>query len=199
MKKNEDPAKLFEHLSQIENRFTGIKIDQADLIAVVLNVAPRDYQSILAMETRNKGVGIKLADLEAVMNQYWQQLSPSDHREQAADDTELSLGAFQGTCFNCHKVGHRANKCPDKKGTRSKRFSGKCQNCGKDGHRSEDCWLKEENKSKRPSFYRHPGERGAAAVETDEMEFLLMGITFPMTKGLLSNPNVWCYNAHDAI
>ena len=46
MKKGAEPALLFEQLSSIEEQYLapGDKIDYADLIAIVLNVAPDEYQ-----------------------------------------------------------------------------------------------------------------------------------------------------------
>jgi Zinc knuckle len=82
-------------------------------------------------------------------------------------------------------------------GSNSKKFSGKCFNCGKEGHRSTDCWEKDENKDKRPKGYKVQGEKGAAAMDStgdssgSNVEFLLFGMTFPMTQQLLSDPNVW--------
>jgi hypothetical protein len=175
MSNGEDPARLFEKISQIENRYNtaAFSIDEADLIAVVLDAAPSQYQAVLTMEQRRLGAAIKLNDLEMTMNQHWRQLRQEDKHDE--DTNELTLGAFHGQCFNCKKMGHRSDQCPEKKngstgpqgprgprggarGGTGKRFGGKCFNCGKDGHRSLDCWQKEENKDKRPTGYRIPGE-----------------------------------------
>jgi hypothetical protein len=49
MKKGEDPATLFAQLSVIENQYTapGRTLDEGDLIAVVLDAAPDEYQAVL--------------------------------------------------------------------------------------------------------------------------------------------------------
>jgi len=193
MKKNEDPAKLFEQISQVENRYVraGYALDPADLIAVVMDAAPHEYQAVLTGEQRRLGAKLTMDDMEATMNQHWRQIK---HERKSDDgDNEFTLSAFQGTCFHCKEKGHRANKCPKKGKDESKsknasgggnnstnnnnnsgnnseekkKFTGKCFNCGKDGHRSSDCWYKEENKDKRPNGFRMSTERGAAAVDSN--------------------------------
>jgi hypothetical protein len=50
MKIKDNPATIFEQLNMIKNQYTtpGQRIDEADLMAVVINTAPKDYQSLLA-------------------------------------------------------------------------------------------------------------------------------------------------------
>jgi hypothetical protein len=57
MKKGEDPAALFAQLSVIENQYTapGRTLDEGDLIAVVLDAAPDEYQAVLTSEQRVQG------------------------------------------------------------------------------------------------------------------------------------------------
>ena len=52
MKKGKDPATLFEQICRIENKYnTAVrKIDEDDLVAVVLDAAPAEYQAVLACE-----------------------------------------------------------------------------------------------------------------------------------------------------
>jgi hypothetical protein len=52
LKKGANPATLFEQLSSIENKYNNLtrQIDQEDLIAVVINAAPVEYQSVLTNE-----------------------------------------------------------------------------------------------------------------------------------------------------
>jgi hypothetical protein len=119
-KKSEDPATLFEQISSIEYKYnTSTKhIDEEDLIAVILDAAPMEYQSILTTEQRMKGASVTLSDLEVVMSQYWRQTkSTRDKNGGENDDSEFSLAAafnrksnnrhkrFEGKCFNpvqCH-------------------------------------------------------------------------------------------------
>jgi N-acyl-L-homoserine lactone synthetase len=69
MKKGSDPALLFEQLNGIEEKFMapGNKIDKADLIAIVLDVATDEYQSVLTAIQNVKGRKLTLLDLEIVM------------------------------------------------------------------------------------------------------------------------------------
>jgi hypothetical protein len=64
MKKNEDPTTLFEQISSIKNKFnmSTRHIEEEDLIAVVLDTAPQEYQSLLTTEQHIKGASITLSD-----------------------------------------------------------------------------------------------------------------------------------------
>jgi hypothetical protein len=197
MKPHEDPAKLFNQISSLKQKYNTStkKIDDEDLIAVVLSQAPPSYQALLTSEQRVKGNNLTVADLEETMYQYWRQVKSTDAGKAEKEDTEMTLAAFGGVCFTCNKRGHRASDCPEKgngkstnkkfEGTKKngdkKAFNGNCFNCGKSGHRSSDCWKKEENKSKRPSNYNTgaAGEHGAAAVDKGKgsrVEFMLCAI-----------------------
>jgi hypothetical protein len=72
MKKNDDPAVLFNQITSIKQMYNSStkKIDEEDLIAVVLTKAPIEYQSLLTAEQRFKGNDLKLDDLEETMYQY---------------------------------------------------------------------------------------------------------------------------------
>ena len=135
MKKGADPATLFAQLSAIENQYTGPgqSIEEKDLIAVVLDAAPMEYQSILTAEHRIRGDTLKLTDLEVVMNQHWRQIKRDFKDGKDEDEGEIALSAFGGVCYNCKKTGHKANRCPEKEGkkgdAKKARFNGKCSNC----------------------------------------------------------------------
>ena len=49
------------------------KINEDDLIAVVLDAATAEYQLLLTSEQHRLGSALKIDDLEVIMNQYWQQ------------------------------------------------------------------------------------------------------------------------------
>ena len=57
MKENDDPATLFEQLSAIENQYNTAyqQIDEEDMIATIISVAPTEYKPIVLAEQRLKG------------------------------------------------------------------------------------------------------------------------------------------------
>ena len=73
------------------------------------------------------------------------------------DGEMLLFHGIAGCCYNCNKVGHRANEFPTKNCKESKFkpcFQGKCGTCGLRGHISKDYWIKEESKDKRPENWK---------------------------------------------
>lgn len=170
----DDPDQLFDKLTHMVQHFknSGLTLDKEDLIAQVINVAPKEYMSVLTSTVTSKGDDLTVEDLRQVMKQYYR---TSQLREEGNQDNEIALIGFKGKCNKCGKQGHKAaqcrvteskstgNKANDKnKNTNSvkprnemakEKFDGNCFNCGKKGHRSMDCWLKEENKAKRPTGF----------------------------------------------
>ena len=73
MKKEEDPAQLFEKLSGIKNKYNTatFQIPDDKLIATVLKKAPEEYMSVLTCEQRVKGTNLTLTDLEEAMTQLY--------------------------------------------------------------------------------------------------------------------------------
>jgi hypothetical protein len=197
MKQDADPATLFEQLSAIENRYNTAsrKIKEEDLIAVVIDAAPEQYQSLLTNEQLRLQNNLKLEDLSKAMNALWQ----------TKDEYEIILGAFEGFCFRCKQKGHKAHECPEKKGRMTSPLGVggakggmgqfKCNHCGKSGHKYADCWQRDENASKRPQNYRMPAKQAQANVnkKTKEktIEYLMAGITFTTGHKILIDPNVW--------
>jgi hypothetical protein len=110
MKKGSSPAVLFETLAAIEDTYEG-NVDEAKLIAIVLDAATDKYQSVLTTEQSNRGLSLSLMDLELVMGQHYRKLTKQKSK-QNKEETEVLLAGFQGACFACGKKGHRANKCP---------------------------------------------------------------------------------------
>ena len=70
MKSNEDPVTLFTQLSSIEQRFKKT-IDLDDKLAVILEVCPKEYKSVLTTEQRYKGAALTIENLEEVMTSHF--------------------------------------------------------------------------------------------------------------------------------
>ena len=124
------------------------------MIAVVLDVAPDEYQAVMASEQSKRGNDLTLLDLEVIMHQNWRQLNRK--KIVRNEDNEVLLNAFAGNFFHCGRKGHRANKCPsrNKKVPEMKRNQKFCINCNKLGHLAKDCWFKESNKSKHTPVFQ---------------------------------------------
>ena len=165
MKNDDDRKVIFEQISTRRNHCTGsgVVVEDEDLMASVMEKAPERYASVLAVEERVSGDMLTLTHLEQAMRSQYRIVK---ERKDKTNHKELSLTGFDGKCYKCNKVDHRANKCPDSntgpsrydrntgQDKRGGRFKGKCNNCGKEGHKGAECWQKEENADKRPIFYR---------------------------------------------
>ena len=116
MTKKEDPCTLFEQLSKIESQFNTV-IGKEDAIAIILDAAPVEYQSVLNTEQRAKGSDITLQDLAETMDQQWQSMyGKRTTKDLKGDDgNEIALGAintFRGKCHNCGEEGHKIARNP---------------------------------------------------------------------------------------
>ena len=141
MTKKEDPSTLFEQLSKIENKFNTV-IGKEDAIAIILDAAPVEYQSVLNAKQRAKGSDITLQDLAETMDQQWQSMYGKRTTKdlQGDDGNEIALGAintFRGKCHNCGEEGHKAQDCTKPKKIAGKGFKDKtnkrkrCNHCSK--------------------------------------------------------------------
>ena len=103
LKKGVDPATLFEQLSAIENRYNTSRrqIEQEDLIAVVIDAAPKEYQSVLTNEQLRLGNGVTLSVLEKAMNALWR--AQAKNTEAKEEGEELVPNAFAGYCIGYKK------------------------------------------------------------------------------------------------
>jgi hypothetical protein len=141
MKADEDPRTLFNQLASIQSVYNNAarKIDQDDLIAVVLEKAPEKYKSILTAEQRSKGANLTLTDLNSCMHDLYRTLQ-SGKKNKETEDTEVLLTAttmqLHGKCGYCKKTGHMAKDCRSKKADQDKGQSNSsksmrpCKHCG---------------------------------------------------------------------
>jgi hypothetical protein len=216
MKKNDDPAILFEQLAEIEVAYAGttIKITEQDCIGVVFATAAEKFHYVLTSEQRTKVADLTMDDLEDAMNHMWRQGGGSQNKHTGNDGGEMVLTAFGGTCYNCQEKGHKANQFPNKDGpsngnrnasvnTQGK-FKGDCNNCGKIGHKNSDCWQLEENKNKRPKDYRRGNaEHGNAAIsggtgdDDSDAEFLMCAMCFGEEDGRNEEGNAVLADEHE--
>jgi len=73
---------------------------------------------------------------------HFEKLNVTDEDKENKEEHALVGASFTGKCYNCSKIGHKANECrmPKKKTNGPRRpFQGVCYNCGKKGHRSSEC------------------------------------------------------------
>jgi hypothetical protein len=91
MKADEDRRKLFNQLVSIQSAYNNAarKIDQDDLVAVVLEKAPEKYKSILTAEQRRNGANLALTDLNSCMHDLYRILQ-SGKKNRETEDTEVS-------------------------------------------------------------------------------------------------------------
>jgi hypothetical protein len=173
MGKKEDPRELFENLAGIEMRFNTATypIPQDEVMAVVIQKAPEEYNGAINMEMRSKGDKLTMEDLPNTMcNKY--QIAASK-TGMGTDDQELGLVAEEGRgikCYNCQKFGHKAFQCTEEKKTREvgkkKKFKGKCDSCGKQGHKAKTCWKDPTNANKMPEWLKKKLAKKSGETET---------------------------------
>jgi hypothetical protein len=211
MSKYEDPENLFKALNALDLRFSnhvlgGRRVNQMDLVSVVLKVAPSQYTSSLADEVRRGGTGLALSDLEDCMDGIFRITKIPKGYKKTDDDgaDEFALGAFDGLCFNCDEPGHRANVCPNKKkGATNGKGKIKCSICDTVGHLDKDCFTKESNKSKRPRWFKAKMKKqaaldaehaGAAIDGYSDSEFSLSALSVS-DRSLLMQKDHWIFDS----
>ena len=171
MKKEEDPSNMFETLLGIQNRYrtATYTVPEEELIAVVLDQAPKEYGSVLTLEQRTQGTNLELQHLEEIMRIQWRVMYNTGTTS-GKEDSELSLISQDGpTCYRCKKKGHKAFECPDGKSQDGKkRFTGKCNTCGKKGHKAATCWGDPKNANKVPEWFKKKNNNGGGNEGGDE-------------------------------
>ena len=201
MKEGENPAKLYEQLAAVSNRFWDVgAIAEVQQIAVILNAAPKTYHEILTGERLRHGNALTVEHLRVAMNLHWRIIGGENQTKE--EGSELVLSAFSGICFRCNKQGHKAHQCQSgnngKGNSGKKKFNGKCNLCGTRGHKEKDCWHKEENASQRPKNWKsNKLEQANAAVDANNgnsgVEFMLsmMDKSFPADHRMLMTHKIW--------
>jgi hypothetical protein len=93
-------------------------VPQDELMAVVIQKAPVEYNGAISMEMRSKADALTMEDLQDTMgNQYRIATSKS-----GANDDENEVGLFgvdnnskTTRCYNCQQFGHRSYDCKNAK------------------------------------------------------------------------------------
>ena len=171
MTKKEDPTTLFSQIGQIENMF-NVTVDDEEKIAIAIEAAPREYQSIIVSEQRQQGATLTSDHIEDVMRLHWRALYGQRTKNFLQDDGDedneigLAAGDKQGSTSGKSKSSKKSGKGDGKK---TYKFKGKCHHCGKVGHKAADCWIKPENKDKRPEWYKVE-EHGKVAKDSGETD-----------------------------
>ncbi len=199
MKKSDDPATLFEKIAAIENQYTAlarhagsatnVTIDEDDILGVIIDTAPEEYQAVINSELRLQGTALTREHLETAMTSYYRVLSRTKGWKTSTGETkEVSLATvgsnFIGKCWDCGKQGVKKGHpgCTKSNTTNGNDNGGqhKCKHCGKvhPKTKDDDCWSIDKNKDKRPKWYgkkQSNNEQSTPAIDTDEtVEYLMM-------------------------
>jgi hypothetical protein len=105
-------------------------VPKDEIIAIILDVASKEYRPILAEERRMKGAELTVEEWERSMQEEFRQLDQA-YTKKLEDNSETLL--FLGACYNCGKSGNQANECKKKnegQGIKNSKCLGKCNNCG---------------------------------------------------------------------
>ena len=102
MGKRENPTTLFDQLAIIARCYDkpskNQKLAEDDMIAVVLDKAPKEYTQTLAVEEQIQGESLVLKELKKAMKNQFRILYGSEEKS-GSRDAEITLSAFQGKKF----------------------------------------------------------------------------------------------------
>jgi hypothetical protein len=102
MKKESKPAILFDTLAATDENYDGIGyIEEADLIAIVLDVAINEYPEVQTAEQSANHNDLTLQDLETVMTQRYFHVNriQSNHSRQTDIGGMIFTAAANLTCY----------------------------------------------------------------------------------------------------
>ena len=199
----ENPAKLFKILlSGIKTKYNKEEeiIKEMDLIATVLYIALKDYQSILTVTQQCRGSVITIGDMmEESMTHFWRQTKGLQTMKISKDDDETKVAL----------VANNSNSKGKNRSGKTKLETHKCWNCGEPGHITTMCWHNLKNASTIPKGWKPKNLSGKEDKEDNskkgkswltlgdddlKVKFLLTSMTFPKTQKLLYYLNVWIGN-----
>jgi hypothetical protein len=78
-----------------------------------MGAAPEKYLSAITCEQRVKGLQMSLHALEIMMYQLWRQSKGSIDQHTSG----ITLPVFEGHCYQCKQMGHKADACPNRGAT----------------------------------------------------------------------------------
>ncbi|CAJ1954020.1 unnamed protein product [Cylindrotheca closterium] len=93
MKKDDDPNRLCEQISQIENKYVTQKLSLEDLLAIVSDAAPIEYGATITAEKRNKGNALTLEDIREAMHAQWRIMYPAAKTKKTSTAKEVELSS----------------------------------------------------------------------------------------------------------
>jgi hypothetical protein len=98
MKRNDNPSTVFEQISSIKNRYSTSKkkTNKDDLVVVVLDAVPQEYQAVLMAIQMQLKAALTLQDLQIAMNAHWRSVGSNHSDKRTSEDNRMVLSAFKG-------------------------------------------------------------------------------------------------------